>query len=115
VAKDGGEPNLIDTAVVNVHVNRNNFQPNFETDQYQETLLETQALGVPFVRISARDQDNKRPYNELQYDMLGEPGVILYFMIDKASGDIALKKSLMDDPDRREQYQVSRLWLFIVI
>ena len=93
--------------MVHVHVNRNNFPPRFETDRYQETLLETQALGVPFVRVGARDQDNKRPYNELRYSMQGDTGVIVYFMIDEESGDIALKKSLMDDPDRREDYNVS--------
>ena len=107
LAKDGGEPSMTDTAVVYVHVNRNNYQPRFETVQYKETLLETQALGLAFVRVSARDQDNKRPYNELRYTLKGDVGIIQYFMIDEKSGDISLKKSFMDDPDKRDVYDVS--------
>ena len=47
------------------------------------------------------------PYNRVEYTILGEEGIIQYFMIDPVSGDVALKKSLMDDPDRRESYTVS--------
>ena len=58
-ASDGGTPNLTDTALVHIHVNRNEFAPKFDTKEYKRTILETQPLGIPFTKISARDQDSK--------------------------------------------------------
>ncbi len=62
VARDGGVPSLIDTAIVHVHVNRNNFAPRFDRSDYRETILETQALGVPITVVTAQDQDEKVQY-----------------------------------------------------
>ena len=42
----------------------------------------------------------------MRYRLLGDAAVLVYFMIDEENGDVSLKKSLMDDPDRREDYQV---------
>ena len=50
------------------------------------------------------------PYNQVRYMLLGEAGVIQYFMVDAATGEVSLKKSLMDDLNMRERYQVSRVW-----
>ena len=50
------------------------------------------------------------PYNELTYAIDSEGGeadVLQYFMVDAESGDVALKKSVMDDPDERDNYFVS--------
>ena len=107
LVRDGGTPSKTDTAVLYVHVNRNNFPPRFETRQYRQTVLETQALGIPFIRVQALDQDTRTPYNVLVYSLLGDPAITEYFMVDEDSGDIALKKSLMDDPQGQGEYNVS--------
>jgi len=59
VAQDGGVPPLMDTAVLIVNVNRNNYAPVFDTTSYQQTLLETQSLAVPITRVTAQDDDTK--------------------------------------------------------
>lgn len=59
VAQDGGSPGLIDTTVLIVNVNRNNYAPIFDTTSYQQILLETQSLAVPITKVTARDDDTK--------------------------------------------------------
>ena len=42
----------------------------------------------------------------MRYVLLGEPAITQYFMIDTESGEVSLRKSLMDDPNNRESYGV---------
>lgn len=55
--QDGGNPHLADISTVIVSVNRNLFPPIFQPQQYSRTILDTQAIGVPLVTITANDQD----------------------------------------------------------
>lgn len=57
----------------------------------------------------------QRPYNQVQYRLLGDAGVLVYFMIDEENGDVSLKKSLMDDPNKREDYTVCCNTCYFVI
>ena len=57
LVQDGGNPRLSDTTVVIVYVNRNLFPPVFSPQQYSATILDTQAIGVPIVYITATDAD----------------------------------------------------------
>jgi protocadherin Fat 4 len=41
--------------------------------------------------------------------LLGDAGITIYFMIDSVTGDVSLKKSLMDDPNLRESYGLQAL------
>ncbi len=59
VAKDGGTPPMSAVTLVNVNVNRNLNAPRFETANYEQTVLETQPLGVAFVRVQAKDNDQR--------------------------------------------------------
>lgn len=59
VVRDGGTPQLQDTAVVNINVNRNLKAPRFEQTDYRPSIRETQDLGVAFQRVLARDDDTK--------------------------------------------------------
>ena len=43
----------------------------------------------------------------MRYLLLGEAAITQYFMIDSESGEVSLRKSLMDDPNNRESYGVS--------
>ena len=47
------------------------------------------------------------PYKDLRYLMMGESGIIQYFMVDELTGDVSLKKSVMEDPNGRTGYNVS--------
>lgn len=62
LAQDGGTPNRTDTTIVTVNVNRNNYAPRFDVTNFQQTLLETQALAVPFTRATGADNDSKVQY-----------------------------------------------------
>ncbi len=55
------------------------------------------------------------PYNNVRYMLLGEAAITQYFMIDAESGEVSLRKSLMDDPNNRESYGVrNRTETFVV-
>ncbi len=59
VARDGGTPPQSAVTLVYVNVNRNLNAPRFNQGNYQQTVLETQPLGVPFVRVQAQDSDQR--------------------------------------------------------
>ena len=58
-ATDAGTPPKVDTCVVTVNVNRNLKTPKMSQAQYSVKLLETQDLGVSFMQVQARDEDQK--------------------------------------------------------
>lgn len=42
-----------------MRVNRNMNAPRFEQGDYRHEILETQPLGLPFLRVTAEDADTK--------------------------------------------------------
>ena len=45
--------------------------------------------------------------------MVGEAKILQYFMIDEFTGQIALKRSVQDDPDLIDTYFVSHIIVYI--
>lgn len=58
-AYDGGLPSLSATATVDVLVQRNLFSPVFSVLNYEVTINENAALGVPFIYVNATDADTR--------------------------------------------------------
>ena len=56
-AYDGGLPSLSATATVDVLVQRNLYSPVFSVLNYEVTINENAALGVPFIYVNATDAD----------------------------------------------------------
>lgn len=56
-AYDGGLPSLSATATIDVLVQRNLYSPVFSVLNYEVTINENAALGVPFVYVNATDAD----------------------------------------------------------
>ena len=106
-ASDASPLPLRSSKLVHVHVNRNLHAPVFEGANYRPEILDTQALGVPVVRVSAMDADVRAPYNRMRYSFAGDDPALDYVMIDSATGDISLKKSVQLDPAFTEIYFVS--------
>lgn len=106
LVRDGGTPSKTETTILGIHVNRNNFAPRFPSPNYKTTILETQALGVSIIQVQAEDQDTRVPYNILSYVLLGNSNITNYFMVDAMTGEVSLKKSLMDDPFKVVTYRV---------
>ena len=71
VASDGGTPPLLATTVVEVHINRNLQAPRFPSTNYRPEILETQQLGLAFVRVRAGDADNKVRWHISEVDFCG--------------------------------------------
>ncbi|KAL3878042.1 hypothetical protein ACJMK2_035678, partial [Sinanodonta woodiana] len=92
--QDGGNPRLSDTTIVTVNIRRNLDIPRFNPVEYTRTILETQALGVPIVRLTATDSDTTAPYNVVNYVLEGDTATLGYFILDTGTGDISLKKSV---------------------
>ncbi|XP_076458559.1 protocadherin Fat 1-like [Babylonia areolata] len=106
-ARDGGTPARSATALLSINVRRNLAAPVFVQNSYETTILETQSLGVNILRVSATDADTKRPHNVTQYyisndnsNSLGEE----YFLIDAVTGEIYLRKSVLNDDLGTPQY-----------
>lgn len=104
--QDGGTPPKSDVAVLSVSVQRNLNAPVFQPNQYEAAILETQNVGVPFVTVSAKDEDQRAPFNTIKFEITGEDKSKEYFLIDPDSGAIAVKKSLQLDQELKEQYTV---------
>lgn len=62
LVQDGGNPRLSDVTTVVVYVNRNLFAPSFAPTQYSRTILDTEAVGVPLVKVTALDADTTVSY-----------------------------------------------------
>lgn len=62
-AVDGGTPPKSSNVVVLVNVDRNLNAPQMSQDQYGAQILETQALGVPFLQVGAKDDDEQVTFN----------------------------------------------------
>lgn len=99
LAQDGGNPPRTRAAILTVNMLRNLRTPTFGNGTFQATILETQAIGRPILRVRARDADRKPPHNRVTYELQNE-----YFTIDD-EGRISLKRSLLEDGT--EEYRVS--------
>ena len=59
VVRDGGSPARSATALAFITVIRNLFRPTFQPQNYEETTLETRAIGTSVARVFATDQDSR--------------------------------------------------------
>ena len=104
---DGGTPPRTDVTVVTVSVQRNLQAPVFQPNSYEAAILETQNVGVPFVTVSAKDEDQRAPFNTFRFEITGEDRSKEFFLMDPSTGQVSVKKSLQLDRELREQYTVS--------
>ncbi len=112
-AQDGGNPPKSATATAKVEILRNFNEPRFEPQDYTQTILETQGLGVSILKVTAKDADTKAPYNVIKYSMPSSvPSNIKdYFEVDPDTGIVFLKKSLMLDSANTKTYGVCNVKL----
>lgn len=106
-ARDGGSPSLSATALVEITVLRNLFDPEFTQQNYEITVDETQPLGVQLLQISARDQDVLAPHNQITYSMqnvFGNSLAASYFTVNSGTGAVTLLQSLLNDNADTLQY-----------
>ncbi|KAL8559117.1 hypothetical protein ACOMHN_046165 [Nucella lapillus] len=100
-AQDSGSPRLSDTTVVVVDVQRNLLAPIMSSDNYTTAVLETQAVGTPVgIRVTANDADTTSPNNNVMYSMVGDTDDMFYFSIDSVTGEILIRRSLVENADR---------------
>ena len=59
LATDNGFPARSATAIVVVDVLRNFFNPRWTQQSYSTNVLETQSLGIPFLTVTATDNDSQ--------------------------------------------------------
>ena len=106
LATDGGTPPKSTTATVEITVVRNLNAPEFNPSRYEIEILENQLLGENIATIVASDVDRIAPHNQLTYRITEDSGPSLnFFIINGASGDVALKRSLLGETN--ERYEVS--------
>ena len=104
---DNGQPSLNDISIVKVSVNRNLNPPRFtEGNGNQEvSILYSQVLGSPIAVVEASDADAQAPHNEVEYYLIGDALAQQYFMVNRQTGEVSVRKDLGDD--RNTRYSVS--------
>lgn len=66
-ARDNGSPRLFDTETVFVTVRRNLNTPQFTSNQYATTILETTTPGTSILRVTATDFDTTVSISSIAY------------------------------------------------
>ena len=97
--EDGGSPPRRRTSILTVNMLRNENEPKFSRSDYQQTILETLAIGSPVVKVRAEDADQKAPHNVVTYELDHT-----FFGINQNDGTISVKRSLLGDGS--EEYRV---------
>ena len=97
-ARDGGSPARSTTALVQISVRRNLFDPEFNTLFYNVTIDETQPLLDAILTIDAKDNDISAPHNVITYTMNDFNSLASqYFLVNSATGAVTLRQSLLND------------------
>ena len=88
-------------------MNRNLNPPRFVegNDNQEVSILYSQILGSPIAAVQADDADAQAPHNEVEYYLIGDAVAQQYFMVDRQTGEISVRKDLADD--RNTRYSVS--------
>ncbi|XP_046564129.1 protocadherin Fat 1-like, partial [Haliotis rubra] len=110
-AQDGGNPRRVTYNTFTVGVDRNlnapfltnPSGPNFENST---TVLETIGFDYLIYDVDAFDADLSDPYRSLLFSIIGENTASTYFLINRDSGEIRLKSSLLQDTLQTRQYRL---------
>ncbi|XP_046583162.1 protocadherin Fat 1-like [Haliotis rubra] len=110
-AQDGGNPRRVTYNTFTVGVDRNlnapfltnPSGPNFENST---TVLETIGFDYLIYDVDAFDADLSDPYRSLRFSIIGENTASTYFLINRDSGEIRLKSSLLQDTLQTRQYRL---------
>ena len=94
---DSADPTRIDTSNVTISVIQNPSGPVFQQDPYRVTVSDNYALGLSVVNTTAIDADG----DIVRYEMLGDALAISYFYVEPFTGNIYLRRSLLDNSVQR--------------
>ncbi|XP_055954920.1 protocadherin Fat 4-like [Patella vulgata] len=108
-ATDMGTPAQTSNPLADVTINIiKNLAPNFQNDPYTPTILETDTAGKEVYILSAIDPNNVTPYNQLQYEIVGDGTATTYFSIVKRdNNNAALILQTPVDADTLNTYRVT--------
>ncbi|XP_041364043.1 protocadherin Fat 4-like [Gigantopelta aegis] len=103
IAFDSVRPDIRTTATVGVTVLRNPSAPSFLQTDYATSISETVFVGSPVLNVTAVDRDTD---DYVTYEIVSQTAVPVltsgsYFYVDRMSGIITLRESLMDSPVSR--------------
>lgn len=97
-ASDNGNPALSNTTTFTVTVDRNLNKPVFTLPTTRTiTIPETQPPADSFLSVTATDADTQIPFNQVNYEIVGDAIAQEYFTVDASTGAISVKKTLTGD------------------
>lgn len=108
-ARDGGIPALSATVLADINVRRNLFAPAFLNLTYEVTIPETTNVGSSLVQVRATDQDVRAPHNVTVFNVATDSGnqfASQYFDIDRNTGFVFLRQSLLNDNTNTNRFTV---------
>ncbi|XP_060080745.1 protocadherin Fat 4-like, partial [Ylistrum balloti] len=104
---DGGTPQKFADEVLTIVVNRNLNRPVFSNRFVQKQILEIQNVGIPITSVSATDADNISPNGDVRYFLdTSDPNIDSYFSVDSVTGQVMLKKQMIDYPNSNEDFNL---------
>ena len=108
VARDQGLPQLssVESNVI-VNVSRNNVPPVFIRQPYFNSLPEDSAEGILVYTVQAVDNDDKFPFNDVTYSIIGDDSATFIFNISSTDGEIRLTRSILFETET--SYRVNYL------
>ena len=81
-------------ASVKINVMRNQHPPRFSKSQYTKQIKRTQKVNEVLLSVKANDDDDKQPYNQITYSIIGDDNAASLFSVGTKSGQISLKNSI---------------------
>ena len=92
---DSGIPQKSSSTEVVITVTRDEFAPSFVNAPYTAPFIpEDKEVGEVVFEVSGQDSDQK---GQLRYNIIGDPPAPEFFDINEESGEITIKRNLMED------------------
>lgn len=105
-ARDKGVPphTSSSSARLSVRVARNQNEPVFRDAPYSADITRDTEVGTVIKTVAAVDNDEKEPYNQVYFMIIGDDNSDTYFEVTETGGELKVKRSLNDDSS--EVYKV---------
>ena len=88
-------------------MDRNKNAPRFvEAEKYSKTILETLGGGNEVLRVIVRDEDTKKPFNDIVLRSIGDDSATTFFEVTQ-EGQVKVRSNANLASDKETQYTVS--------
>lgn len=105
---DKGTPvrNATSQATVTINVIHNRYPPQFFNSSMEVTINQTTPVNTEITRVVATDRDTFDLFRRIDYDVIGDDDGPAFFSVDRNSGRVRVKSSLLAANSDKLVYRV---------